>query len=396
MFYRKFFNLVLTVLALISIQVQAQNETPITRDELVKMVFQLQSQPQTKDEIISQIRSRGIGFELSDGIRSLVASKSGNDALLRRTLEEAERRRLNPVGSTIPPEAETLQILEQSRKATLTATERMPDFLVKQVVTRSHALGSSHNWIPDDYLTIAVSFRESIGERYKVLTVNGVAQTASANGSTGGTTDAGKNDQNQTQRSEESSSYEQLGGSSSTGEFVSILSELFSDSSKASFRAVDTDTINERRSIVYDYEIKRENSRHRIKYGKYDVDANEIVVGTRGRVWIDRGNYRILRLESIAIEIPSDYPVTAANNTIDYGWITIADKEYLLPVRAVVEISAGRLAKSYQTRNEIRFRNYQKYGSEVQLLDDVPDISTNSKDADDDEPPPPPPRRTKP
>ncbi|MGH9899298.1 MAG: hypothetical protein ACRD4L_10675 [Pyrinomonadaceae bacterium] len=355
------------------------------------MVFQLQSQPQMKDEIISQLRRRGIGFELTDGIRSLVASKSGNNAMLRRTLEEAERRRVNPVASALPPTSETRQILERSREATLTATEKMPDFLVKQVITRNYALGNSHNWIPNDYLTVAVSFREGIGEKYKVLSVNGVAQTASASGGTTGETDNG---QNKLQQSEERNSYEQLGGSSSTGEFVSILAELFTNSSEAKFQAVDTDTINNRRGIVYDYEIKQENSRHRIKYGKYD--GNEITVGTRGRVWIDRENYRILRLESIATEIPSDYPVTEANNTIDYDWVIIADKEYLLPVRAVVEISAGKLARSYQTRNEIRFRNYQKYGSEVQLLDDVPDLSKDNKNSGDEPPPPPPRMKPKP
>ena len=35
------------------------------------------------DEIVEEIRKRGIGFPLTEGMRSLVATKSGSDALLR-------------------------------------------------------------------------------------------------------------------------------------------------------------------------------------------------------------------------------------------------------------------------------------------------------------------------
>src|SRR5689334_20884759 len=68
--------------------------TPLTSQELVRLVYQLPGHPEKRDEVIEEIRKRGIGFPLTDGMRSVVASKSGNDSLLRRTLEEAERRRV--------------------------------------------------------------------------------------------------------------------------------------------------------------------------------------------------------------------------------------------------------------------------------------------------------------
>ena len=58
------------------------------------LVYQLPSHPEKRDEVIDEIRKRGIGFPLTDGMRSVVASKSGNDSLLRRTLEEAERQHI--------------------------------------------------------------------------------------------------------------------------------------------------------------------------------------------------------------------------------------------------------------------------------------------------------------
>src|SRR5712691_13256040 len=65
---------------------------PLTSKEIVSLVYQLPKHPELREEVVEEIRKRGIAFPLTDGIRSLVATKSGNDALLRRTLEEAERR----------------------------------------------------------------------------------------------------------------------------------------------------------------------------------------------------------------------------------------------------------------------------------------------------------------
>ena len=52
-------------------------------------------------------------------MRSLVATKSGNDSLLRRTLGRAERRRVNPTASTLPNETEGNELLERARNVTL-------------------------------------------------------------------------------------------------------------------------------------------------------------------------------------------------------------------------------------------------------------------------------------
>ena len=78
---------------------QTAQTSPLTSREVVALVYQLPKHPQLRDEIVEEIRNRGIGFPLTDGMRSLVATKSGSDALLRRTLEEAERRRVNPTAS---------------------------------------------------------------------------------------------------------------------------------------------------------------------------------------------------------------------------------------------------------------------------------------------------------
>lgn len=348
----------------------AQTGTPLTDKELVSMLYQLPAHPEKRDEVIEAIRTRGLGFPLTNGLRSLVATKSGNDAQLRRTLEEAERRRLNPTGAAVlPSEAEGAELLERTRAATLAAVEKMPDFLVKQQITRSQSFGNTNNWSVYDRLSIAVSYRAGKGEQYKLLTVNGMQPDT---------------------ESREGSDYSgKIGGTTSTGEYVSILSELFNPARQAKFKVVDTDTLRNRATLVYEFEVKREFSAQTIKAS--GAVQSTVVTGYRGRLWIDREKGRVLRLEDISTEIPNDFPVTAASSTIDYDWVTINEQQHLLPSRNVVQLASREGPRIVQTRNDILFKGYRKFGSELRILD------VDDKDfIDDDEPvktPPPPPKK---
>src|SRR5688572_32940997 len=103
-------------LLLPSARLAAQTQQqPITSKEFVNLLYMLPRSPEKRDELIEEIRRRGIGFPLTDGMRSLVATKSGNDPLLRRTLEESERRRVNPTASALPSETEARELLEDRK-----------------------------------------------------------------------------------------------------------------------------------------------------------------------------------------------------------------------------------------------------------------------------------------
>src|SRR5437764_13966117 len=124
-------SLILSLLLINSYSLAAQTpqtDAPLTSQELVRLVYQLPKHPEKRDEVVAEIRRRGIGFELTNGMRGLVATKSGNDELLSRTLEEAERRRANPTTAARPPAPEADALLEQARKTTLAAAGGMPDF----------------------------------------------------------------------------------------------------------------------------------------------------------------------------------------------------------------------------------------------------------------------------
>src|SRR5215207_8746959 len=153
MMYRISKLLLISILLFSFVPLSAQQAKPLTSQEIVSLLYQLPRNPEMRDEVIEQIRKRGIGFPLTDGMRSLVSTKSGNDSLLRRTLEEAERRRLNPTASTLPSEAEGAALLERTRNVTLAAANAMPDFLVKQIIKRSYAFGNTGTWKQHDNIT---------------------------------------------------------------------------------------------------------------------------------------------------------------------------------------------------------------------------------------------------
>ncbi len=321
-------------------------EKPLTRDEYVKMLYALQKNPAGKSDIVEALRRRGIGFPVNDGIRGLTRSKAANDEELKRSLEEAERRRQNPEATKPPNDKEASELLEKARQNTLAFVADMPDFVVKQLIGRSEAYAGTGNWKPLDNLVIAVSYSTEKGEQYKVLAKNGVLVNSQTGNNYGG-----------------------LDGATTSGEFVDNLRDIFRLESKTQFNVLTTDVLRNRRTLVYDYEIALENN----KYGAIGLkgpNPQSVPTGEKGKIWIDRDTFRVLRIENESTGIPPSFPIKSAKRHIDYDTVEISGEQYLLPTlsdfRFVIQGGNVKIEK----RNLIKFKNYQKYGSDVIVLDD--------------------------
>lgn len=325
---------------------------PMTQTEYSKMIFGLKKGEITKDAIIEALRKRGIGFVLTDGVRGFTRSNSGNDEELKRTLEEAGRRQKDPEGTKLPNTAEADQLLEKAKTETSVAIEQMPDFVVKQIISRSEAYAGTGNWKPVDTVTIAVSYSDEKGEQYKVLALNGAPV-----------------------QSEKGNNYSGLEGSTTSGEFVEALEKLFKPDSKTKFTLLTTDVIRSQPTLVFDYEILLENNKNdgvgfKTPNGANGFSFTSVPAGRKGRIWIDRKNARVLRIEFEATDIPKDFRVRAYTSTIDYDWVDIAGERVLLPISSDNRFTSAEGRQLFQSRNFIRFKNYQKFGSEVKILDD--------------------------
>lgn len=319
---------------------------PLTQAEYVKMLYALQADPKRKSDIIESLRKRGISFVVTDGVRSLTRSKGANDDELKRALEEAERRRLNPESTKLPSSAEATALIENARTKTLEAVEEMPDFVVKQQIQRSAAYAGTNNFRNLDRLVVAVSYKSSGDESYRVLSVNGLLQNAP----------------------EAKQSYESVGGTSSTGEFVTMLATIFKPESQAKFEVIQTDILRTYSALVFEFSVEKDRAKQVITSVGSSTDST--ITGMKGRIWIDRDKGRVLRIESEATDIPANFPVRSAKRNIDYEWVKIVDGVYLLPSISDVRLTMREKSNVFETRNLIRFKDYQKYGSEVRILDD--------------------------
>ena len=321
-------------------------EKPLTQAEYVKMLYALQKSPSGKSELVEVVRKRGIAFTLTDGLRGLTRSKGGNDEELKRALEEAERRRQDPEATKLPSEQEAADVLEKARQNTLALLADMPDFVVKQLITRSEAYAGTGNWKPYDNLIIAVSYSTEKGEQYKVLSKNGTPVN-----------------------SETSNNYFGLDGATSGGEFVEDLNKIFKPESKTQFSVVTTDVLRGRRTVVYQYEIALANNKDG-GVGLKGANYQSSPAGEKGRIWIDRETPRVLRIEYQLTDIAPTFPVKAVTKYIDYDMVVISGEKYLLPIVSDFRGTVQSLDTRFESRNVIRFKNYQKFGTEVTIVEE--------------------------
>jgi len=323
---------------------------PLAQAEFVRMLYDVERVPKHREEILIAIRTRGIGFEVTEGLRSLTRTKTRGDLEILRALEEAGRRRANPQAANLPNEKETLEILRKARGLTLEAVKEMPDFVVKQLITRSVSYAGTNNFVDRDTLVVAVSYRSDGREEYRVLSRDGVVVSAP----------------------QVKQNYDEVDGTTSTGEFVTVLAKIFEPESKTEFEFIDMDVVRNRRTAVYSYVISKENARQRITARGYLDDST--LSGVKGKIWIDRESSRVLRVENIATEIETGFPVTAASRLIDYDYVTINNEQFLLPSLSDVRLTIRDAGKFYETKNYIRFKDYNKFGSDVRILDEEEEV----------------------
>ncbi len=153
-------------------------------------------------------------------------------------------------------------------------------------------------------------------------------------------------------------SMEDAGGSWSTGEFASLLDDLFDPYTAATFRKTGQDTISGRGATTFKFDVTREHSHWRVS-----IAGQLYYPAFRGTVWIDRETSRVLRLEIESRNMPLLFPLAKVEEAVDYEFVRLATPEpFLLPT--VSEVLSCQQGSSHCSRNRIEFRNYRKFGAE--------------------------------
>jgi len=154
---------------------------------------------------------------------------------------------------------------------------------------------------------------------------------------------------------------EDIGGSWSTGEFGSALVELFHPKTDAQFRSGGASHISGSSAEVYDFQVRRENSRWMLHSG-----SQTVVAAYKGSVWVDPSSARVLRIEIQAHNLPSDFPTDAVESAVDYSYVLIGETSFLLPVHA--ESLGCERGSNRCSHNIIDFRNYHEFKSQIKIL----------------------------
>ncbi|MBV9769229.1 MAG: hypothetical protein JOZ32_06640 [Bryobacterales bacterium] len=227
------------------------------------------------------------------------------------------------------PENPHMALVERAREAAATFLEGLPNYVCQEQTTRYVSETRQPTWNVVDVVSAEVVYDDH-QESYRNLQING----------------------RPTKKAPEDS------GAWSTGEFGTILGNLFAPQSATDFKYVQEDTIAHRPASVFDFKVKRVRSNWKIW-----VPGQYILPAYRGSVWIDKQTAQVLRIEMQAKEIPEAFPEVTVETAVDYDSINLgtADK-FLLPTHAEA-LSCWRNSNDCQ-RNVIEFRNYHKFEGE--------------------------------
>ncbi len=240
-----------------------------------------------------------------------------------------------PAGAVPPPSTEELEtIIAGARKRALDYSQSLPNFICIEVTSRSVDQSGSGNWKHRDSIAELLTYHDRQESR-STLEVNGRRSSLK------------RADMNAT-------------WPISVGEFGALLNLVFAPSSKAEFAWKEAGALAGGGSLkVLSYRVARENATLDLSESN-----NTIGVGFHGLVYIDAATSGVRRITVEADGLPHDFSMHAAAMTVDYDYVAIGGRDYLLPVSSTVSLQRHR--KQIEL-NEIAFRNYRRFASRTKV-----------------------------
>jgi len=155
-----------------------------------------------------------------------------------------------------------------------------------------------------------------------------------------------------------------MGGSKSFGEFGSMLREIFEPSTEARFEWDHWGTLDRKRVMAFAYHVSQSRSQYRLVV----EDAKlSIITAYRGLVEVDPVTHVVMRVTTIAENIPPDFPIRKAEDDLFYDYQDLSGHTFLLPLKSQVLMSTGDVL----TRLDEEFRLYRKYSAEAGITYDT-------------------------
>ena len=256
--------------------------------------------------------------------------KSGQPALPPCPDQPAESAPDDSAAPTSLPSSAPL--IDRAREAALQFSHKLPNFICQEFMSRFTQQGRGQK-MPQDIVSAEIIYEDG-QESYRNVKINNRPTDKRL---------------------------QEIDGAWSTGEFASALMDLFHPASKARFSSGRPSTISGSRAQVYDFQVQRENSNWKMQVG-----SQTAIAAYTGSIWVDPNTARVLRIERQARNLPSDFPIDAVESAIDYSYVLIEGKSFLLPVHA--ESLGCQRGSSFCTHNVIDFRNYHQFKGDIKII----------------------------
>jgi hypothetical protein len=314
-----------------------------TDAEVAKYLAKVKLTERLDDRVIEEMQSSGIGAKTLQALQAL--RDRTKDLMAAKPIAPEAR----PTPIPPPSSEEQAAIITDVREYALNYSKNLPDFICTQVTRRFAAPmpgtrwgGSSlsdPSWQAQDVLQIRLSYFQQ-KEKYTVVLANNTIVNKD---------------------------YEQMGGSKSFGEFGSMLREIFEPATEARFEWDHWGTLRGKRVMAFSYHVSQSRSQYRLVV----EDAKlSIITAYRGLVEVDPDIHVVMRVSTIAENIPADFPIRKAEDVLDYDYQEISGHTFLLPLKSQVFMSGGEVL----TRLDEEFRLYRKYSAEAEIKYDTDSI----------------------
>ena len=86
-------------------------------------------------------------------------------------------------------------------------------------------------------------------------------------------------------------------------------------------------------------------------------------------VYVDKENLKVMKITLEVENLPAGFPIRHVNLSLDYGPARIGDNDYVLPLQAELRSSGDN---RFQSKNDIEFRMYRKFGTDTSIKFDTP------------------------
>lgn len=235
-------------------------------------------------------------------------------------------------GPPASPSDQPVTLIGKVRAKAETYSERLPDFICRQLIRRNQSGATLRDWRLRDTVQVDVMYVD------------------------------GREDYRNARHNGKPVKYEdtQKSGAWSEGEYGTVLRDLMSPATDARFTYRRAETISGVNAEVYDFVVEQPNSHWTLKFG-----GQELRPKYQGSVWIDPKEFTVRRIEMQARDMPVSFALDQAEMTLEYNPVRIGEKFYLLPYYSA-NLACFRTERAC-VKNEIEFRNYRKFSAETTI-----------------------------